>query len=147
MRHDFADQFQVRYHHPNGESYDTWVSGEEALSRLRSAGAEERLRALGQLQPDDLRAAWDEGRREARRSLIEQLRDRLGDGLESLAGGNPLGDGLADNVRGRGEAEGEDWAGYLHDEAFRALALELAWINLRGSFPEPDVTDEPDDWV
>ena len=42
MRHDFADQFQVRYHHPNGEHYDTWVSGEEALSRLRSAGAEER---------------------------------------------------------------------------------------------------------
>lgn len=147
MRHDFADQFQVRYRHPNGESYDTWVSGEEALSRLRAAGAQERLRELGRLQPDDLRAAWDESRREAKRTLIDQLRDRLGDGVESVTGGNPLGDSLADNVRGRDEAEGEEWAGYLHDEAFRAVALELAWINLRGSFPEPDVTDEPDDWV
>lgn len=147
MRHDFADQFQVRYHHPNGEQYDTWVSGEEVLARLRSAGAEERLRELGRLQPGELGAAWEEARREARRGLMGRLRDRLGDGVESMLGGNPLGDSLAGNVRGREQAGDVDWAGFLHDEAFRAVALELAWINLRGSFPEPDAAGEPDDWV
>lgn len=147
MRHDFADQFQVRYHHPNGEPYDTWVSGEEVLSRLRAADAEERLRDLGQLQPDELGVAWEEGKRKARRSLADRLRDQLGDGVESMVGGNPLGESLADSVRGHSEAQGEDWAGYLRDKAFRAVALELAWINLRGSFPEPGAADELDDWV
>lgn len=147
MRHGFADQFQVRYHHPGGESYDTWVSGEEVLSRLHSANADERLRELGRLQLDELGATWEEGKRKAKSRLVDRLRDGLGDGVESLAGGNPLGDSLADNVRGRDDAGGEDWTRYLHDEAFRAVALELAWINLRGSFPETDTPEEPDDWV
>jgi hypothetical protein len=147
MRHDFADQFQVRYDHPGGESYDTWVSGEEVLSRLRSGAAETRLRHWGRLQPDDLGEAWEKGKREAKESLMNRLRDRFGDGVDALAGGNPLGDSLAENVRGRDDEGGENWPSYLHDEAFRAVALELAWINLRGSFPDSGTPDEPDDWV
>ena len=145
MRHDFADQFQVRYHHPNGEQYDTWVSGEEVLARLRSAGAE-RLRGWAGCNP----ASWAlRGKKQARsrRGLMGRLRDRLGDGVESMLGRNPHGDSQAGNVRGRHQAGDVDWAGFLHDEAFRAVALELAWINLRGSFPEPDAAGELDDWV
>ncbi|MDT8307588.1 MAG: hypothetical protein RRC07_16770 [Anaerolineae bacterium] len=147
MRHDFADRFQVRYQHPDGDSYDTWVSGEEVLSRLRSAGAEERLRKLGRSLFGDLATAREAAKKAARRALHDELRDRLGDGLESLAGGNPFGDGLVESVRGKAEPEAGRWPAYLDDETFRAAALELAWINLRGSFPEPDREEENDEWV
>ncbi len=33
MRHDYGDMIQVRYQHSDGENYDTWVSGDEVLSR------------------------------------------------------------------------------------------------------------------
>lgn len=147
MRHDFADRFQVRYQHPGGESYDTWVSGEEVLSRLRSAEAEARLRKLGGSLFGELAAAREEAKRTAEKALRDELRNRLGDGLESLAGGNPLGDGLADRVRGTTEPQAERWQAYLYDEAFRAAALELAWINLRGSFPEAGPEEDEDEWV
>jgi hypothetical protein len=151
LRHDFADQIQVRYRHPNGESYDTWVSGEEVLARLRSADAEARLRRLGKFQPGELGAAAEEAKRAAKRSLHDRLRRRLGDSVESLAGGNPLGDSLAENVRGQepsgSETAAARWQSYLHDEAFRAIALELAWINLRGSFPEPGSAEDEGDWL
>lgn len=147
MRHDFADQFQVRYQHPGGESYDAWVSGEEVLSRLRSAGAEARLRKLGRSLYGDLAAARDVAKRTADRALRDELRDRLGDNLESLVGGNPLGDSLVDSLRGTTEPEAVRWQAYLYDEAFRAAALELAWINLRGSFPEPGPEAGEDEWA
>jgi len=41
MRHDFDDQIQVRYTHTDGESFDTWVSGEEVLGRINSVESEE----------------------------------------------------------------------------------------------------------
>lgn len=153
MRHDFADQFQVRYHHPNGESYDTWISGEEVLSRLHAADAEERLKRLGQLQLDDLAAAREEAERRLKGTLRNQLRNRLADGVDDFVGGNPLGDSLVENVRGqKAEADSEEkeaarWQGYLHDNAFRAIALELAWINLRGSFPDTDTEAGEAGWV
>jgi hypothetical protein len=151
MRHDFADQIQVKYEHPSGERYDTWISGEEVLARLRSADAEARLRRLGKIQPGELGAAADEAKRAAKRSLRDRLRARLGDSVESLAGGNPLGDSLAESVRGKEpastETEAARWQPYLHDEAFRTIALELAWIQLRGSFPEHGPVKDEGDWV
>ena len=151
MRHDFADQIQVRYQHTNGESYDTWISGEEVLARLRSADVEERLRRLGQLQPRELGAARDEAGRRLRRTLRDRLRDRLGDSVDSLAGGNPLGDSLVANVRGQKPesevTEAAHWQGYLQDDSFRAIALEVAWINLRGSFPEEGSEADEAGWV
>ena len=145
MRHDFADRFQVRYLHPDGEHYDTWISGEEVLSRLHAAEAEARLRELGWSLFGDLRAK-SAG---AKRALSDELRDRLGDGVEWLAGGNPVGDGLSARIRGEEDPEPEAarWLAYLQDETFRAAALELAWINLRGSFPEPEAGDGEDGWV
>lgn len=149
MRHDFGDRFQVRYLHPDGEHYDTWIGGEEVLARLRATEAEARLRRLGQSLFGDLRAKGTEATQAAKRALADELRDRLGDGVEWFAGGNPLGDGLSARVRGDEgpEPEAARWQTYLQDEAFRAVALELAWLNLRGSFPEPEADDGEEDWV
>lgn len=69
MRHDFGDKIQVRYVHSNGETYDTWVSGEEALQRVQSQETEERLEKLSDLDREMLR--------EARDSLPDKVRDRL----------------------------------------------------------------------
>jgi hypothetical protein len=149
MRHDFADRFQVRYLHPEGEHYYTWISGEEVLARLRAAEAEARLRKLGQSLFGDLRAKGAEATQAAKRALADELRDRLGDGVDWLAGGNPLGDGLSARIRGDEEQEPDAirWQAYLQDELFRAAALELAWLNLRGSFPEPEADDGEEGWV
>ena len=46
MRHDFGDQIQVRYRHTDGEDYDTWVSGEEARQRLKTAEREKKILIL-----------------------------------------------------------------------------------------------------
>jgi hypothetical protein len=147
MRHDFADQIQVRYQHSSDESYDTWISGEEVLARLRSADAEERLKRLGRHLPRELGATRDE----AGRRLKQTLRDRLGDSVDAFAGGNPLGDSLVANVRGKEpeleETETTRWQGYLQDVAFRAVALGLAWINLRGSFPDVGSEEDGAGWV
>lgn len=43
MRHDFEDQIQVRYRHPDGQDYDTWVSGLEAEHRLQAEVREQQL--------------------------------------------------------------------------------------------------------
>lgn len=147
MRYDFADRFQVRYHHPSGNTYDTWISGEEVLSRLHSAEAEARLRDLGRSLFGELAAAREAATWAAKRALRDELRDKFGDSIESLSGGNPLGEGLADKIRGGNEPEAKRWQAYLHDEAFRAAALELAWINLRGSFPGTGPAEDEDQWV
>ena len=46
MRHDFSDQIQVRYTHPNGEEFDTWVSGAEIMSRLQTAIRERLIKSF-----------------------------------------------------------------------------------------------------
>lgn len=149
MRHDFGDQIQVRYRHTDGEDYDTWVSGAEALQRLKTAEREKKIKGfpwksilnVGKTLPE-------KGKAEAKR----QLRERLGDELDEVAGGNVIGDSWADAVRGRVtpddpySAEKQTWQTHLQDPTFRAQILELAWLNLSGSFPE-DPTPEPDDWV
>ena len=150
MRHDFADQIQVRYQHANGEAYDTWVSGEEVMQRLRSEAAERRLRGLSRLRWREIREATESLPQEARERLEDEVKDRLADGLEDFLGDNVIGKSLVDRVRA-GEEDEDDgptlWRERLGNEAFREKVLELAWINLRGSFPEEDDADEPNDWV
>ncbi len=158
MRHDFADQIQVRFI-LGGEAYAAWVSGEEALARLRSEDRERRLRGLSRLTRDDVRREWralrDEGPERARDETERALRDRLADAMEGAIGGNVIGDSLADAVRGddattdRRAAEKARWRAELAETTFREQVLTLAWTALRGSFPEEDVVGDegPDDWV
>jgi hypothetical protein len=152
LRHDFSDQIQVRYPHPSGEDFDTWISGEEVLNRLKTMSREQLIHSFSRMNWTEAKAALqrelDEGQQTARRSL----KDRLAGLVEDNIGGNILGDTLADNIRGVDssadprEQEKALWQQRLHHDAFRAIALELAWINLEGTFP-----DEPsaaaDDWV
>ena len=149
MRHDFGDQIQVRYRHTDGEAYDTWVSGEEALKRLKTAEQEKKIKGfpwrsilnMGQTLPE-------KGRAEAKR----QLRERLGDTLDDVVGDNVIGESWADAVRGRArpsdpyDATKQTWQTHLQDPTFRAQLLELAWLNLSGSFPD-DTPTEADDWI
>ena len=149
MRHDFGDQIQVRYPHTDGQDYDTWVSGEEALKRLKTVAQEKKIKGfpwrsilnVGKTLPE-------KGKAEAKRQLWE----RLGDALDEVAGGNVIGDSWVETVRGRAQptdphdAAKQTWQTHLQDPTFRAQILELAWLNLSGSFPE-DPTPESDDWV
>lgn len=152
MRHDFSDQIQVRYEHGDGEAYDTWVSGEEVMQRLRSEAAERRLRGLSRLDWQEIQEAKEKLPQEGKERLEEEARDRLADGVEDVLGNNVIGESLADAVRGRERGEDDDatlWRQRLQREAFQEKVLELAWINLRGSFPEEDegAFDEADDWI
>ena len=152
MRHDFSDQIQVRYTHPTGEDFDTWISGEEVLSRLKTMSREQLIHSFSRMNWMEAKAALqnelDAGKRNARRGL----KDRLADAVEGSLGGNIFGDTLADNIRGVDSnadpraQEKAQWQQRLQDDSFRAVALELAWINLEGTFPD-EPTAEPDDWV
>ena len=152
MRHDFSDQIQVRYTHPTGEDFDTWISGEEVLSRLKTMSREQLIHSFSRMNWMEAKAALqnelDAGKRNARRGL----KDRLADAVEGSLGGNIFGDTLADNIRGVDSnadpraLEKAQWQQRLQDNSFRAVALELAWINLEGTFPD-EPTAEPDDWV
>jgi hypothetical protein len=153
IRHDFGDQIQVRYRHTDGEEYDTWVSGEEVLARLRSEAAEERVRGLRNLNWRQIEEAkkWlpDEAKKKTERTVL----DILGDNVEETIGGNIIGDSVADAVRGRSEdentpdSEKERWLALMQNEMFRVGIFELAWIQLEGSFPEDSSTEKPDDWL
>ena len=152
MRHDFGDKIQVRYVHSNGEAYDTWVSGEEVVQRLQSQKAEERLERLSGVDWETLREARDSLPDKVRQRLEEEARERLSGALGDWLGGNIFGDALTDAVAVRLEGgdvqddEKRGWQERLHDVRFRRRVLELAWINLRGSFP-PDEESPDEDWV
>jgi hypothetical protein len=152
MRHDFSDMIQVRYHHPDGQRFDTWVSGEEVLQRLRSAAAEQRLKGLSRLDWQQIREAGKGLPQAGREKAEDEVRRRLAGGVEDLLGDNLIGSSLADAVRGRPEDddpvadERARWRGHLEDDRFRALVLDLAWIQLEGSLPDPPAGDA-DDWV
>jgi hypothetical protein len=152
MRHDFSDQIQVRYPHPAGEDFDTWISGEEVIRRLKTMSREQLIHSFSRMDWTEAKTALqrelDEGQQKARRSLKERVASMVEDGI----GGNILGDTLADNIRGVDSSadprkqEKVLWQKRLQNVAFRAIALELAWINLEGTLPtEP--TAQPDDWV
>jgi hypothetical protein len=152
MRHDFSDQIQVRYPHPTGENFDTWISGEEVMSRLKTMSREQLIHSFSRMNWTEAKAALqrelDAGKINARRGL----KDRLADVVEDSLGGNIIGGTLADNIRGVDStddpraSEKAGWQQRLQDDSFRAVALELAWINLEGTFPD-EPSAEPDDWV
>ena len=152
LRHDFSDQIQVRYPHPSGENFDTWISGEEVMSRLKTMSREQLIHSFSRMNWTEAKAALqrelDEGQQKARHSLKERLAGLVEDNI----GGNIFGDTLANNIRGVDsnadprEQEKALWQQRLRHDAFRAVALELAWINLEGTFP-PEPPVEPDDWV
>ena len=152
MRHDFGDQIQVRYIHSDGEDYDTWVSGEEVMRRMRSEAAEERLRRLSRLNWEEIRDVGKQLPEQGKRRLSEHLRDRFADNVEDFLGDSVIGSSLAEAARGGGsdvnaDPERQQWRARLQDAAFRAYVLELAWINLRGSFPPEEDGTDFDDWV
>ena len=153
VRHDFADQIQVRYHHVNEEDYDTWVSGEEVLQRLKSEATEEKLRRLSNLNWRELQRAKERLPEKGKDQLEDSLVNRLADGVEDIIGGNVIGDNLADAVRGdsggsRGATDEKSrWVTLLGNEMFRKKVLELAWIQLEGSFPDIEPPAELDDWI
>jgi hypothetical protein len=152
LRLDSDDQFQVRYHHPDGQHFDTWVSGEEVLSRLHSTAAEDRLRALSQLDLDALKEAAEGLPQEARERARDSLRERLGDEVEDTLGRGPIAAGLSDAIRGRARPADPDadaraaWLALAQQPDFRAAIRELAWIQLAGSLPA-EAPDEPGDWL
>lgn len=152
MRHDFSDQIQVRYPHPNGEMFDTWISGEEVMQRLNSDSRERLIRSFRDKNwrkiRDEASELIDEGKKRAR----GELKDRLADQLSQAMGDNIFGDTMADKIRGSdGSLDPHDqeklmWQARLKDESFRDIALELAWIDLEGTFPD-ELSEEPDDWI
>jgi len=150
-RHDFSDQIQVRYVHPSGETFDTWVSGEEVMRRLDTKSRERVIRSLVRKDWRELRDAGSEFIDEAQERARRGMRDRLADAVSDSLGDNVIGDALSDRVRGVDsdadpyKREKEVWQARLQDASFRAIALELAWINLEGTFPEEE-SEEPDDW-
>lgn len=153
MRHDFGDQIQIRYRHADGEDYGTWVSGEEVLQRMRSKVTELRLRGLSRLDRKQLAETREKLPAESKAKAHRSLSDMLGDSVERTIGGNIIGDSVADAVRGTDtetddqDEEKQRWTAYLQDDIFRAGVLELAWIQLEGSFPNENSDMEPDDWV
>ncbi len=142
MRPDFGDMIQVRYTHTDGDNYDTWISGKEVLQRLRSETAEEQFRNLRQLDWSAIEAARENLVDEGKKNLKRKLIDRLSDEVKGAIGSNITGDDDAD------EAEREKWRTHLQETPFRAKVLELAWIQLEGTFPDDDdIVEEPDDWM
>ena len=152
MRHDFSDMVQVRYLHPNGENFDTWISGDEVIARLKTMSREQLIHSFGRMNWTEAKTALqkeiDSGKQKARKSL----KDRLADAVQDQIGGNVFGDTLADNIRGIDSSadprqqEKQLWQAHLQNQAFRAVALELAWTNLDGTFPA-EAAAESDDWV
>ena len=152
-RHDYSDMIQVRYPHPNGEAFDAWVSGEEVMQRLDTQARERLIKSFSQKNwqeaKDSLRQEIEKGKDKTRRSL----KDRLADTISDQIGDNIFGDTLADNVRGLDsnvdtyDREKAVWQNRLRDESFRAIVLELAWIDLAGSLPDENDEKSLDDWV
>lgn len=153
MRYDYDDQIQVRYQHSDGDFYDTWVSGSEALRRIKSKESEEQLKALKDLDLNALRQFTRELPEKGRKRAWSTLKEQMGESVEEAIGGNLIGDILADAVRGvdddidPDELERQRWHLLLQNQAFKGQVLELAWIQLEGSFPDDDSFDGLDDWV
>lgn len=153
LRYDFDDQIQVRYTHSDGQEYDTWVSGDEIIHRIQSQDAEEMLEGLSDLDRTQLVMLKEHLPDLGRNTIEEYLRNQIADELEKFIGGNVIGDNLADALRGKfdnkidGPDVAEFWNSLLRDNTFQLQVKTLAWIQLRGSFPDGDTMAEPGDWI
>ena len=152
MRYEFADQIRVRYQHANGEYYDTWVSGEEALNRLESAAAEQRLRSAGKIDWKLIRQLTDQLAEKAKKVGTDYLQEWVEEKVDQTFGGNPIGNSIVDSVsRDDLLTESSDpafqWRALLQDRVFKNQVLELAWIQLEGSFPDMDDSTPEEEWI
>jgi hypothetical protein len=152
-RHHHSDQIQVRYPHPNGKQYDTFVSGEEAMSRLNTQAQNRLIKSFSSKNWREAKHSLKEEWRKGKKASEKKLRNRLGSFVQDKVGGNVFGDTLADNVRGVDstidprEAEKKLWQNRLHDAEFKQMVLNLAWLDLEGSLPKEDDPADTDDWV
>ena len=152
MRHDYSDMIQVRYPHPAGENFDTWVSGDEVMARLNTRDRERLIKNFSTKNWQQTRQSIDEEIEKGKHLAEKGLRGKLGDFISDAVGDNIFGDTLADNVRGVDstidphDAEKAQWQARIQDQTFRAVALELAWINLEGTLPDENAS-ELDDWA
>lgn len=153
MRHDYADMIQVRYTQVNGEDFDTWISGEEVMSRLKTMSREALIYSFSKMKWTEAKMAVEREWQQGKERTYWDMRQRGGDIFADYFGGHIFGEMMADNIRGEDNSvapqdkEKALWHGRLSDPAFRAVALELAWINLDGSFPDEPAVEEADDWV
>lgn len=152
IRHDFSDMIQVRYPHPTGENFDTWISGDEVLARLKTMSREQLIQSFSRKNWTEAKAALQREIEASKQKKRKRLKDRLANAVQDQIGGNIFGDTLSDNIRGVDssadphEVEKKQWQARLQNQAFRAVALDLAWTNLEGTFPSEDAS-ELDDWV
>jgi len=152
-RHDYSDQIQVRYPHPSGEAFDTWVSGEEVMARLNTAVREHLIKSFSTKNWQQAKEALHDEIEQSKDKARHSLRDRLAGKVSDIMGDNIFGDTLADNLHGVDsnqnprEQEKQLWQSRLADADFRAIVLELAWINLQGTMPDEERPSESDDWI
>lgn len=151
-RQHHSDMIQVRYLHPNKKHYDTFVSGEEAMSRLNTQAQDRLIKSFSTKNWDQAKHSIKGELHKGQKASSKKLKHRLGDFVQDKVGGNVVGDTLADNVRGIDstkdprEVEKEMWQERLHDAEFKDMVLYLAWLDLDGSLPQEDDT-ETDDWI
>lgn len=152
MRHGYSDMIQVRYTHNDGEAFDTWISGEEVLARLKTMSREQLIRSFSQLNWGEAKTAVQKELDQQKQQGKQRLKDRLANKLQDSIGGNLFGDTLADKIRGvdstvdESERERQKWRHMIGERPFRAIAIELAWINLKDSLP--NLRDNAhDDWI
>jgi len=152
MRHDFSDQIQVRYSHPNGEDFDTWISGEEVMQRLDTKSRERLIKSFSQKKWRQMRDEAQDLIEKKKNKTKKNFKDRFADMVSDNVGDNIFGDTLADKIRGVDsdvdpyDQEKQLWQSRLQNDAFRSIAIELAWINLEGTLPD-EGEESVDDWV
>lgn len=152
VRHDFSDQIQVRYVHPNGENFDTWVSGEEVLRRIKTAGREKWIQGFATASREESHNAFKQEVDDQKDKLTNRAKGWLDSAISDHLGTNIFANTLADKVTGRKpgqdphDEEKQKWQTHLKDATFHREVLKLAWINLEGTFP-PEKAEEPDDWM
>ncbi|MEJ2748969.1 MAG: hypothetical protein P8183_13845 [Anaerolineae bacterium] len=154
MRHDYSDMIQVRYPHPTGENFDTWVSGEEVMQRLNTQARERLIKSFSQKNWQEAKDAARQELEKGKKTIRRSLKNRLADVVSDQLGDNIFGNTLADNVRdadSNTDTYGREkviWQSRLHDTDFREIVLQLAWIDLADTLPqEKSESRHHDDWV
>jgi hypothetical protein len=108
---------------------------------------------LSELDPNDLRIVIASLPESTKYAVRQSLTEKAAEQLEALIGGNLIGDAIAKAVRGRdaepasGLSDEDRWRALIRFAPFRQIVLELAWIQLEGSFPDSGAEPPPDDWL